>query len=255
MRALILAAGRGSRMRSLTRHRPKCLVPFAGRPLLHWQLAALRAAGLDQIAIVGGYLREALVAPGCTHLDNPRWAQTNMVATLACADAWLRADSCIVSYADIVYHPNHIRALARVLGDIAITYDRLWKQLWIERFNDPLGDAETFRRAADGTLTEIGGRAESLQAIEGQYMGLLRFTPASWARIRGWLEALPPAARDRLDMTGLLRRLLAQGTRIDTVPVEGRWCEVDSDEDLALYESRLNDLKPWRHDWRWEKAA
>ena len=152
MRALILAAGRGSRMRALTQDRPKCLVPIAGRPLLYWQLAALRAAGLRQIAIVRGYLAEYLTPPGCTLLDNPRWAQTNMVATLTCADDWLQADSCIVSYADIVYHPDHVRALAQAPGDLAITYDRLWQELWADRFHDPLRDAETFRRAGDGAV-------------------------------------------------------------------------------------------------------
>ncbi|MFZ9450262.1 MAG: NTP transferase domain-containing protein, partial [Alphaproteobacteria bacterium] len=64
MRAIILAAGRGSRMRQLTDERPKCLVPLRGRPLLEWQLEALRGAGIREIGIVTGYRREMLASRG-----------------------------------------------------------------------------------------------------------------------------------------------------------------------------------------------
>jgi len=55
MKAIILAAGRGSRMKNLTDERPKCLVELRGNPLLDWQLAALLEAGIDRIAIDTGY--------------------------------------------------------------------------------------------------------------------------------------------------------------------------------------------------------
>ena len=60
MRGIILAAGRGSRMKHLTSERPKCMVKLQGKPLIEWQLEALRAAGIDDIAIVTGYRHELL---------------------------------------------------------------------------------------------------------------------------------------------------------------------------------------------------
>ena len=59
--AIILAAGRGSRMKELTEEKPKCLVELAGKPLLHWQLSALRAAQHERILVVRGY------ASSCIH--------------------------------------------------------------------------------------------------------------------------------------------------------------------------------------------
>ena len=255
MRALILAAGRGSRMRSLTAHKPKCLVELAGRALLDWQLGALRESGIQDIAVVRGYCREALAGSDYTVFDNPRWAQTNMVSSLMCADAWLRQGDCILSYSDIVYHPDAVRALATSSGEIALTYDRLWKHLWLDRFEDPLSDAETFRCDAAGRLLEIGHRATSLAQIEGQYMGLLKLTAAGWGSVYDYLQSLPQAERDGLDMTALLGRLLVRGTGIQAVGVDGQWCEVDSDEDLETYTELLGEVMPWRHDWRWEEAA
>lgn len=255
MRALILAAGRGSRMRRLTAHKPKCLVELAGQTLLSWQIAALRTAGIQEIAVVRGYHAEALASPDYTVFDNPRWAQTNMVATLACADAWLQQGECVLSYADIVYHPDAVASLMRASGPIALTYDALWKHLWRERFEDPLRDAETFRCDDGGRLIEIGRRARTVDEIEGQYMGLLKINPEGWGTIQDYLSSLPANERDILDMTGLLGRLLSRGVPIQTVRVEGQWCEVDSEDDLETYEARLQELMPWRHDWRWDNAA
>jgi len=251
MHAIILAAGRGSRMGELCRERPKGLTPLAGRPLIEWQIAALRAAGVEHVAVCTGYAAAHLEGYGERRFHNPRWAETNMVRTLACASEWLRACPCIVSYADIVYHPQAVEKLAQAPGAIGLTYDLLWQLLWRERFTDALADAETFRLDGRMRLTEIGKKADNIDDIQGQYMGLLRFAPDGWRRVEEHLAALPPERADKLDMTGLLGELLAQGVVVEAIPVEGRWCEVDSASDLALYERRIAEPQPWSHDWRW----
>lgn len=254
MRAVILAAGRGSRMGSLTGERPKCLTPLAGKPLLEWQLAALRAGGAQDVAVVRGYLPQMLPGDGYATFDNPRWAATNMVRSLECAGSWLESAPCLISYSDIVYHPEAVRRLAEAPGPIALTYDTRWLELWSDRFSDPLSDAETFRLRPDGTLAEIGNRARSLDEIQGQYMGLLKMTPEGWTQVSATLGRFSDPERDRLDMTSLLRALIHDGTVIHAVPVNGRWCEVDSESDLLLYERHLASGRPWSHDWRLEQT-
>ena len=242
MRALILAAGRGSRMGALGDVRPKCLVELDGRPLLDRQLAALRAGGARDIGIVRGYRKDMLERPALTYFDNDRWSETNMVMSLACAAKWLRAEPVIVSYGDIFYRGDLIRGLAAAQGELVISYDRRWRELWTRRFADPLSDAETFRIDASGRLLEIGGKTAHIDDIQGQYMGLLKFTPPAWAAIEQLLSSLEPAVRDRLDMTGLIRRLLAAGAvTILTYGTDGQWGEIDNAGDVALYEAMLAD--------------
>src|SRR5580658_6531271 len=202
MRAIILAAGRGSRMKSLTEDRPKCLVELRGKPLLEWQLGALREAGVDEVAIVTGYKRELLVGRGLVEFYNPRWAETNMVSSLACAATWLLAGTCIVSYADIFYHSSAVRLLMDCPAPLAVTYDHNWLASWQERFGDPLLDAETFRLKPDGTLAEIGNKPRSIDEIDGQYMGLLRFTPESWDELSRVRADLTDLERETIHMTG-----------------------------------------------------
>ena len=104
--------------------------------------------------------------------------------------------------------------------------------------------------ALDGWLQRIGGRAQSWADAGGQYMGLLRFTPAGWAAVAAYLRAIGPQGRASLDMTSLLSALLARGTRIAAIGVAGRWCEVDCASDIELYEQQIRQ-GGWSHDWRW----
>ena len=254
MKAIILAAGRGSRLAGRTQDAPKCLARLAGKTLLDWQLSALSEAGVEDIAVVGGYMVEKLRAL-CAGpvpfivLENPRWAETNMLVSLACAAEWSAGAETVISYSDIVYPARHVRPLLARAEPLSLTYDRLWEKLWSFRQNgNPLEDAETFRQE-DGILKEIGAKPRGLGEVQGQYMGVLKFTPESWQIWNKRLATLGPAA-DRTDMTGFLRLLLADGVKIGAAAVDGAWCEADTERDLDLYEAALN-AGHFSHDWRY----
>lgn len=245
MKAVILAAGRGSRMGDLTDARPKCLVEFKGRRLIDWQLSALRKAGIADIAVVTGYRREALAGLGLFEFHNSRWAETQMVASLACASPWLSEGPCIVSYSDIFYESAAVEILARSTADIAIAFDPDWSLQWTKRFGDPLKDAETFKLRDDGMLAEIGGRPMSVGEVEGQYMGLLRFSPDGWAALDRTRSGLSPERQDRVDMTGILQLLIDSGVvPIGAHPYKGYWGELDSIADLIALGGDPTEMRP-----------
>jgi choline kinase len=222
--------------------RPKCLVELEGRPLIERQIAALRRGGVDEIGVVRGYRAEMIEFPGLTYFANQRWNETNMVMSLAAATPWLRSAPVIVSYADIFYRSELARGLADAPGQLVISYDRAWRRLWTRRFADPLADAETFRIDGAGQLLEIGGKTTRVEDIEGQYMGLLKFTPSAWSAVEALLGTLDAPIRDRLDMTGLLRRLLVgKKLPINTFATDGQWGEIDNPEDVALYEKMVSE--------------
>lgn len=241
MRAIILAAGRGSRLGALSGDRPKCLVELAHQPLIRRQVAALRGGGVSTIGIVRGYLGNMIEVENVSYFENPRWSETNMVMSLAAGAAWLRSGPVVISYADIFYGPDVIRDLAASSGDLVVAYDPGWRNLWTRRFADPLSDAETFRTDIHGNLIDIGKRAVQLDDIEGQYMGLLRFTPQAWQAVELILNAVDAKTRDGMDMTTLLRRLLESGFPIRTVSIRGQWGEIDSASDLELYEKMIRE--------------
>jgi len=250
MKGIVLAAGRGSRLNELTEVKPKPLLRLSGKTLFEWQLAAMHKAGIKDITVMTGYQGQAFTNFNVKCIHNPSWSSSNMVRTLMCADALLSDSTCIVSYGDIVYHPDIISKLLVSEGNIAISYDKDWLDLWALRFDNPLDDAETFSERG-GVLVDIGRKTSQLPQISGQYMGLLKINPAGWAQIKHILDFEGQYVCDKLDMTALLLRLLEKKVLINTVGINGRWLEVDNQTDLKLYQKKIGDNQNWRHDWRW----
>jgi len=248
--AIILAAGRGSRLGTHTARRPKCAVRLGGRSLLQWQIDALHAAGVRDITLVVGYRDDAIADVRVRKIVNPNWRHEGPVASLLRAGPRERTDDLLVLYGDCVLHPDWLRKLLQSRGDIAITTDEVWRELWSLRFADVHADAERFVHR-DGHLLAIGERATPADDVQGQFTGLLKFSRRGWSHIDRVLASICPADIERLDMTTLLSAALAHGVAIATVPIRGRWCEIDSENDLALYRKRLR-RRAWLHDWRWE---
>ncbi len=232
-KAIILAAGRGSRMKRLTLDQPKCLIEIKGKTLLTRQLETLKKVGIKEVAIVTGYQSGRLKEYGNLQFHNSRWAQTNMVFSLKCADSWLRAGPCIVSYSDIFYDPSAVDSLLACNAGLAITYDKNWYKLWSRRFSDPLTDAETFSIDIKNKVIDIGRKPKSFKEVNGQFMGLLRFTPETWADFtRCWYE-LKKKDQENIDMTTMLQKVIeAKRTSVIAVPYQGEWGELDFISDL-----------------------
>lgn len=246
MKCLILAAGRGSRLAPLTDTIPKCLVPLCGRPLLEWQLSALKTAGISDIHIVTGYLRDQIEAYRINCWHNPNWNSSNMLESMMCArELFLNTtDDILVLYSDLVYEPRIVLKLVQTRGDIVVAVDKGWEKLWTARMSDPLSDAESLRYDSNGILLEIGQRAEDVADVQAQYMGMIKFNHSGLKMLLDFwdkTELFPSWAHGRSKkqafMTDLLNAMIGENYSIRTCAVEHGWLEVDSLSDLETYEA------------------
>lgn len=239
MKAIILAAGQGTRLRPYTNDRPKTLVEVNGRSLLDHQLAVLRAECVKRIAVVGGYKSGQLVRDDVTLYVNDRFAETNMVWSLLCAQEELSGD-VIVAYGDIVYSRSVLRRLLESDVEIGVVVDNAWEPYWRERFEDPLAAAESLRINDRGRIEEIGQPDPEPQDIQSQYIGLIRFTGAGLAALKRVLSAaqesgcLLESPVETAYMTELLQSLIVAGEDVWPVPIQGEWVEIDTVRDLTL---------------------
>ena len=243
MKAIILAAGRGSRMNEGTANIPKCMMKLGGKTLLDRCVEGFLVAGFKRcdIGIVTGYKSEAINIEGVQYFHNADWESTNMFISLTKAKAWLQNEVCIVSYSDIVYRPSTITKLVENDGELAITYYSDYWVLWSKRFDNPLDDLETFKIEGD-KLIEIGSKPMSRDEIQGQFMGLLRFSPKGWGMVERAIEKPMSKPLDELDMTTLLQHLISLGHTIDIIPVDDLWLECDNQKDIQVYESEYLGL-------------
>ncbi|MCR2104954.1 phosphocholine cytidylyltransferase family protein [Campylobacter upsaliensis] len=249
MKALILAAGFGSRLMPLTEFVPKTMVKYQGRTLIEYEITALKEAGVSEIAVVSGYLapilREFVTNLGInTFYENKNYDKTNMLMTLFCAREFMQKcleekQDLIISYADIVYFKESVAKLMKTKAELAIVVDKAWRKLWEKRFENPLEDAETLK-IRDGKIKELGKKPSNYDEIEAQYIGLFKishhFLPQLLAFYDGLDRAIFYDGKDfeNMYMTSFLQALIDKFDNALAVEINGGWCEIDFKKDLEI---------------------
>src|SRR5258708_12872916 len=139
MKALILAAGRGTRLQSVHGERPKCLIRFNedGDTILDQQIENLLSAGVSTIGIVVGYQMNEIVdhvrarhhkfRRSIQFFKNARFAETNNIYSLWLARDWLMDDSFVCLNADVVFDARVLIAALNSRRPITMIVDPEWR--------------------------------------------------------------------------------------------------------------------------------
>ena len=133
MKAVILAAGTGSRLRPITLEKPKCLVSVGGRSILERQVEAYKSAGVDEIVVLTGYKHES-IKTACEKLAesygvsihtviNDVYANTDNLFTLSRGKELLAGRPFLLSNGDVVFPPSVPRQLTESDTENAVCCD------------------------------------------------------------------------------------------------------------------------------------
>ncbi|MEZ4752928.1 MAG: phosphocholine cytidylyltransferase family protein [Bdellovibrionota bacterium] len=239
MKAIIVAAGQGTRLRPLTDDRPKCMVKYKGKEIIDHILETISACGIDDVTIIKGYRADVLNKQNTKTYINENFDSTNMLSTLFCAEEEMEGD-VIVSYADIVYTPEILQALIDSPHDFSVVVDTKWQELWESRMEDPLKDAETMKISSEGTIVELGKKPTSLDDIQGQYIGLFKISANAIGKVKNFYYSLDRAGTydgkdfDNMYMTSFIQLIIDQLMSVHPVFIDGGWIEIDAPSDLEL---------------------
>ncbi|WP_143871774.1 NTP transferase domain-containing protein [Catenovulum sediminis] len=240
-RAVILAAGQGTRLRPYTNDKPKALVELFGKALIEHQLDTLKHLNIENVAVVTGYKAEQLVDYGyCYH--NPNFASSNMVQSLFCAERFFERNAdLLVCYGDIIYKPKVLESLLNDKRGICVVADLQWKEFWELRMDNPLEDAETFKVDC-GRIIELGGKPKSYDEIHAQYIGLIKIPACQIHEIVDFYHSLDKKAYydgkkfSDMYMTTFLQLLINNSFEVYPTYINRGWLEVDTVADLETYQ-------------------
>lgn len=249
MRAIILAAGEGTRLKKYTQELPKGMLEFAGKTLIERQIEAFRSLGIDDIVIVRGFEAEKIDYPGITYVLNPEYATTNMVTSLFYAEEYLEG-SLIVSYADIVFNDCLLKSLIIESCDVAVSVDMTWKAYWKKRHGSVELDTESLKLDCKKIIS-LGVEDVPSSEIDGRYIGLIKFSARGveelkrvWHKYlddywdKPWQVSGKPLKKAYL--TDMLSALIDEGVDVTAMKTMGGWLEFDTNED---YEKAIKWLK------------
>ncbi|MFC1942662.1 NTP transferase domain-containing protein [Chloroflexota bacterium] len=248
MKAIIVAAGPGSRLMPLTAEKPKCLLEIGGQTMLERTLSVLRNTGIDKIVVVRGYHSEMINFPGITYYQNSDFKNNNILKSLFYAEDEMDEDF-VFSYSDIIYSKEIVQKLITSRADVGLITDVNWVQRYQGRDQHPISEAELVK-VANGRIVKIGKEEVSPGEAHGEFIGLAKFTRegaramrAAYHRVK---QIQPPApfhhaaSLDKAYLTDMLQELIEIGSVIENIDVEGGWIEIDTPQDLTEAVSLLS---------------
>jgi len=240
MKAIILAAGRGTRLRKYTNRIPKCLLEIGGMSILERQIKTFRHCGINDIIVVKGYGSEKINYEGIRYYED-KINRYNMVYSLFCAEREI-GGNLIISYADILFENQVLNKLLQFKSyDISVVVDVLWKDYFATRFDDPYLDAESLIIGPDGRILDIGEPNPTPEHIQAQYIGLIKLSEIGSNKFRELYQSAKtkywnkPWIRGRIfqkiHMTDFLQALIDEGNSVYPIPINNGWLEFDTNRD------------------------
>ena len=232
MKAIILSAGQGSRLGSLTADRPKCLIDFCGRSLLDRQLDTLAANRVDEAVVVTGFRDDQVEAalarraggPRVRTIFNPFFKVADNLGSLFIARNELAGDCLVWNGDTLVSDALMARVVANRRPGICVTIDR-----------KPAYDEDDMKVVTDGEgrLHAIGKRLPKGN-VNAESIGLLAFRDGGAERFS---QAIDRAIRSAEGTTIWYLRVIHQIAQKDdvwTLDIQGEeWGEVDFPPDVA----------------------
>jgi choline kinase len=234
MKALILAAGRGTRIRSVHGERPKCLIQFGpGAPtILEHQIDGLLSSGIAKIGIVVGYERDQIIQhilasyrgdiARFQFIDNPAFAETNNIYSMWLAREWLRGDSFVCLNADVAF--DH-RILPRAVSSPAP----------INMIVDPQWRDETMKVVIAGSRVIRMSKQISRSEFSGTYIGVTTFAARIQTRLFARIADLIRTGHEKEFFNVAVQQIADEGVQVGyTSTFDLPWAEIDDPGDLAF---------------------
>jgi choline kinase len=236
MRAVILAAGKGSRLNGTAGNAPKCLVRVGTQSLIERQIETLRAAGIDDIVIVVGcqQLRvRRTCGKGVTYIENTRYAETNSLYSLWMARPLLY-EGFVVLNCDVLFHPALLEDLLTSRHENALL-------LGYREANQPLfGDEEMQVKVRHGRVVEMSKDMDPTEA-DGENLGIVKFDARGAAALVDMMDRIVEEGRLR-EWAPRAFSQFAQRHSLHAIGTRGLpWIEIDFPED---YERAIAEILP-----------
>jgi choline kinase len=236
MRAIVLAAGRGSRLQQMqTQQVPKCLLRFDGATLLERHLCLLKHAGVDQVVLALGFRHQLVVGeldrigwqPRPEVVLNERYELGSVLTVHAVAEAITRGDDILLMDADVLYDE---RTLAPLLAGA-----RPVNRVLIDREFEA-GDEPVKVCVRDGVPIELRKQIASDLDFDfvGESVGFFRLDPAAARGLADLAAAYVGGDRATAPHEEALRDLLLErGHLFEVADVTGApWIEIDFPDDV-----------------------
>ena len=228
-KAVLLAAGRGTRMRELTNELPKPMIEVRGKPVLHHMVEGLRAAGVREFLIIVGYRAESVqnfFGDGSRYNIQIQYAtqvvQDGTGRVVDLARNFVGDSPFVLNYGDILVDPANYKRLVDlprgVEAIISVTRGEDVSKGGAAFLNDRMELVDLLEKPKPGQASSPWYNA-----------GLYAFRPS----IFDFTAKLKPSSRGEYELTDAIRELAHSGKKVKALELTGEWADVRDPEILG----------------------
>jgi choline kinase len=233
MKAIILAAGKGTRLNGVDL-KPKCLFEVGGQTLLDRQIATLKEFDINDIVIVLGFEAErirSLYEHTASFVINSRFAETSSMYSLWLAREHLR-DGFVVLNCDVLFHPQLLSLLLSSPFEDALLVDI------VEENKNHLGEEEMKVKVSDGLVVDIRKDLDPAQA-DGENVGIVKFGARGAHRLVKEMDDLISGGFEREWAPRAFREFASRFPLHAISTGDYPWIEIDFPEDYRKAQEEI----------------
>ena len=239
-KALIIAAGLGSRLKKHTENLPKCMLDFGGKTLLQRQLDSYKKCGIKDISLIRGYKKEKINYKGIKYFENTDYKNNNILNSIFYADKVINGN-IIISYSDILFNSSVVERTLDSNHDISVVVDIDWRGYYVGRKDHPISEAENVIFNSNNEVEKIGKINTGKEEVHGEFIGMIKLSNRGTEIFKDHFDRLKkiywnkPFQRAKIFqkayLTDFIQELVDIGIKVHCVIIESGWKEIDTVED------------------------
>ena len=237
MRAIIIAAGRGSRLGEITENVPKPLVEVNGESILGRQIFLFKQLGIDDIVVITGYKREKIIFKDVNYVVNHLYSSTEQLFSLMRARNFFSGE-LIVTFGDIIYDQEILNQMISEKGDLVLAFEKNWKESYANRSDNPAiysDFAHIKNKKVNKFFTNLDDESFDTDDVV-EFIGMMKLSSnITEVFLTQYLEIEKVA--EKLKIISFLEMLRSSGVDMSTYFVKNKWCEIDTPQDLEIARS------------------
>ena len=239
-KALVIAAGLGSRLKKHTENLPKCMLDFGGKTLLQRQLDSYKKNGIKDISLIRGYKKEKINYKGIKYFENKDYKNNNILNSIFYAEKVINGN-IIISYSDILFDPSVVERTLNSNHDISVVVDIDWRGYYVGRKDHPISEAENVIFNSNNEVEKIGKINTGDEEVHGEFIGMIKLSNRGTEIFKEHFHRLKklywnkPFQRAKIFqkayLTDFIQELVDIGIKVHCVIIESGWKEIDTVED------------------------
>jgi len=249
MNAIIIAAGSGKRISDDVKSIPKSMISVNGKPIIGFQIDVLKKSGINEIFIITGKYYEKFDAENVQYIHDKEHEEHDILGSLMEAREFLK-DDVLILYSDIIFEKKILQQILESKADISIAVDMDWRKHYKDRSEHPESEAENILLNSNEKIIEIRKNIKNEKMKIGEFLGIMKVSNQG-AEI--FIEKYDNVSKKHEGMfhnassvskaylTDMLQELIDSNINIEPIFVEGKWCEIDTMQDLEIAEKMFND--------------